>query len=197
MTSDELNQLIAIGYEQRGVEFKAPGSRGDAHLFALVAKAAMAMSNLRDGGLIVIGIAEQSGALAPMGLDSPDLASWNFDDVSAGLNAYSDPYVSVFLETVTLGSANLIVLQIAEFDDVPVLCKKACDPVLRRGACYVRTRRMPETTEVASQTEFRELLDLAIEKGVRRFVSKAHGAGLVLPTSPAEDRRFDEELVEF
>jgi hypothetical protein len=40
---------------------------------------------------------------------------------------------------------------------------------LRGGAVYTRTRRMYECAEVPGQAEMRELLELAIEKGLRKF----------------------------
>lgn len=194
MTPEELSQLIAIGHEQRGVEFKGPGPRTDTLLFARVAKAVLAMANRRDGGLVVVGVEDNDKTLTPTGLAAVDVVTWNFDDVVASLAPYADPYVSVATEIVTLNAAALLVIEVAEFDEVPILCAKAYDPVLRKGACYVRTRRMPETTEIATQTEFRELLDLAIEKGVRRFVSRARGAGLDVPSTTSDGLFFDAEL---
>lgn len=44
----------------------------------------------------------------------------------------------------------------------------------------------------------RELLDLAIDKGVRRFVERARVAGFTLPRQPDDDQgRFEEEIEDF
>ena len=89
---------------------------------------------------------------------------------------------------------------------MPHLCARAFEQTLRKGALYVRTRRIPETAEVPTQTEMRELLELATEKRLRAYVESAERAGIVLSTgreeSPEEevsDERFrgqipDEEV---
>ena len=85
-----------------------------------------------------------------------------------------------------------------EFYEIPVLCKRAFDDVLRDGACYVRTSRKPETSELPTQTEMRELLDLATEKGVRKYLERAQRMGIIsLPTVSAQvsdEERFNREL---
>ena len=111
---------------------------------------------------------------------------------------YADPGVTFELEVVELDGKNHILLQIEEFSDIPVLCKRAYDNVLRDGACYVRTRRKPETVELPTQADMRDLLDLAIEKGVIRYIEQARRMGLVsrpleLPPILGEDH-LDQEI---
>jgi hypothetical protein len=43
----------------------------------------------------------------------------------------------------------------------------------------------------------RDVLTLAIEKGVRRFVATAREAGLTLAATPADAERFADQLGEF
>ena len=91
-----------------------------------------------------------------------------------------------------------ILIEVKEFDDIPVLCKRAYDDVLRDGACYVRTSRKPETSEIPTQTEMRELLSLATEKGVRRYIEQLERLGIVsLPAvapQTVDEERFNQEL---
>jgi hypothetical protein len=58
------------------------------------------------------------------------------------------------------------VIQVFEFADLPHLCSKDYPQVLREGALYVRPRKVPETSELASSVEMREILDLATEKAL-------------------------------
>jgi predicted HTH transcriptional regulator len=203
MTPEELEELIAAGHEIRGVEFKSPGPRTDKQLFARVTRAVLSMANRPDGGTVVVGVSEPGkGSLKVSGLSVADQATWTHDEVSAGLAAYADPFVSVALETVALRGKTVLVIRVQSFAEVPVICKKDYSdpkgkPVLRAGAVYVRTRRMPETSEVPSQTEMRELLDSAIQKGVRKFLKQWSAAGLGLtpaPALPTDDEQFDSEL---
>jgi predicted HTH transcriptional regulator len=207
MTEQELAELIATGHEVPGVEFKPPGPRTDAYLFATVTRAVLGMANRADGGLVIVGVDEDAAAgLVPTGLSAQDLPTWSFDDVTAGLAAAADPFVTIVIEPSEYRGVTLLVIRVHEFETVPVICKRQfLDPrnqarqVLRPGACYVRTRRKPETSEIPSQTEMRELLDLGIRKGIRQFLERAAAAGLKLPTGTpqTDDDLFDADLGDF
>jgi hypothetical protein len=112
------------------------------------------------------------------------------------LGVYADPALHFELRLMTLSSrAAVVVIQVHEFADVPHLCAKGYDRVLRKGALYVRPRTVPETSEVADSVGMRDVLDLAIEKGVRAFVQTAVRAGLPLAKQPGpnDDERYREE----
>jgi predicted HTH transcriptional regulator len=201
-TSEDFSQILALGHERRGVEFKGPRPSTDKHFLARVARAALGMSNLRDGGMIIVGVDEVSAKLVPKGLNGADLSTWKYDDVSVRLAEYADPYVTFDLEHVEHEGADFVIIRVQEFDDVPVLCKKPYSTdgkeVLRAGACYVRSTRKPETSEIPSQAEMREVLDLALVKRLRSYISVAERAGVqvgVLPEAAAVDRlSFEGEL---
>lgn len=91
-----------------------------------------------------------------------------------------------------------MVLDIEEFPDIPVLCKRDYDNVLRSGACYVRSRRKPETSEIPTQTDMRELLDLASSKAVVRRLTEYRRMGLIpdVPLVLTDQERFDEQTGE-
>lgn len=182
MTSEELEKLLKVGYESNGVEFKGPGKRTDKDFLARVIRAVLGMSNRRDGGLIVIGVG--SNNLEPIGLSPEELNTWsNYDDVSASINEYASPSARFDIEIVEISRKFFIVLYVYEFADIPILCTKdynvAKSTVLRRGGCYVRARHKPETSEIPSEEEMRELLNLAIDKGVKDFVDRARHAGMI------------------
>jgi len=205
MTNEQFEELLAREHEITGVEFKGPGSLKDKHFCTRVVKAVLGMVNRQDGGLVVIGVSETSGILNPVGLLEEDFVTWRFDDISTAISNYADPYVHFDLSTPTVKDKRFVVLQVHEFDYIPVLCKKkyeykkqdgTFEQVLREGALYVRTRRKPETTEIPSQTEMRDLLEIAIRKGVQKFVSQAYAAGLNLSGSvqSSDQELFQQEL---
>src|SRR5918992_3524376 len=76
------------------------------------------------------------------------------------------------------------VIQVKEFADIPVLCKRSYDNVLREGACYVRSRRKPETSEIPTLADMRDLLDLATEKRLREHLALLERIGLIVLPSP-------------
>ena len=137
------------------------------------------MSNRRHGGRVIIGVRDEGDALEPIGLTDDDWRTWTFDGVADRIARYADPGVTFEIETIEYDGNRYILLQVEEFSDIPVLCKRAYGDVLRDGACYVRTRRKPETVELPTQADMRDPLDLAIEKGVIRYIEQARRMGLV------------------
>jgi hypothetical protein len=178
MNEQEFRELLAYGREQYGVEFKGPGSRKDKHLLAKVIRAVLSMANRRNGGIVIVGIEEKNGELTPVGISDADLRTWNYDDFADSVAKYADPGVTFDLQILDYGDNNYAIIDVKEFEDIPVLCKRSYQKVLRAGACYVRTRRKPETIEIPTQSEMRDLLDLATTKALRRYVSMATIAGL-------------------
>lgn len=192
----EVATLLASGHELRALEVKGPGDRTDTGLFLKVAKAALSMANHRDGGHIVIGIDDTRMAAMLPGLTRAQATSWlAYDHVSRKLAEYADPPVRFELaERVLPSQAIVVVLQIFQFDDVPLLCRRDAPGVLRKGACYVRSHRVPETAEIPTAVEMRELLDLATEKRLRAFVASAERAGVELRGGPTAAELFDAQL---
>lgn len=206
MTTDqEFAETLARGYETQGIEFKGSRPRTDKLFFAKVARAVMGMANRRDGGRVIIGIDDEGAPPTAVGLCPEDLETWRYDDVAAALSEYADPNVSFDLECLHYQGNAFVILHVHQFSDVPILCSKdypsptpGKPPICRRGACYVRSTQKPETSEIPSQEEMRELLDLATDIGVRKFISRLHRVGLadrvveVLSESDAD--RFDKQL---
>jgi hypothetical protein len=202
LTGEELESALGTGYEGRGFELKGPGRSHDKHFLAKIARAALSMGNLRDGGHVVIGINDGSPQDMLPGLDEDELASWlSYDDVSGRLAVYCDPPVRFDLAQVDLTSGVcVIVIQVHEFDDIPHLCARDYPDVLRTGALYVRSRKMPETAEVGSSVEMREILELAAQKRLRAYIETAERAGVGLSLGDAAvagraaSQQFDEQI---
>lgn len=199
MTDQEFAEILALAYERRGIEFKGPGSLKDKRLRAKVVRAMLGMTNRRDGGLVVIGVEDAGGKLKPVGLSVNDLSTWKYDDVADAVGVYADPSVSFELEIRAHQGLKFVVLEVREFEDVPVLCKRSFEDVLRQGACYVRSRRKPETSEIPTQEDMRDLLELATEKKLRGFAKLARAAGQALGgvSVPSDEALFEEQLKRF
>lgn len=203
VTQAELEQLLELGHELRHLEVKAPGGLDDNVLVARAARAVMAMGNLRDGGLVCIGIDDGQIAAMQPGLTAAQLADWtDFDKVSAALGKYSDPPVSFETHTFALSSgADVVVLEVEEFERDVHVCKKSFQGVLVDGHTYVRPRGQPRSVLPPTSADMRELHDLAVDKGVREFVRRAGAAGVHLnattpPTAATGDvdrEAFDAE----
>lgn len=195
MDERQIQEFVARGNELRGVEFKGAGARTDKAFLAKVVRAALAMSNRRDGGAIIIGIADGPPP-SIQGLAAEQVRGWSYDGLSASFAEYAEPNIQFDIEQVLVGDKVVLAIDVHEFDQIPVICKKDYPNALRGGAVYVRSHRMPESVEVPGYLEMRDLLDLATEKGVRSFVSTAQRAGIAIPPESSASP-FDEELGDY
>lgn len=191
---------MALDHELGGIEFKAPGPLTSRRLTAQVVKAMLGMANRRDGGNVIIGVADQEDLLNPVGISGDDLESWVYDDLADQVARFADPGITFELEIKEYNGNRFVIVEVEEFRDIPVICKRSYDDVLRDGACYVRTRRKPETSDIPTQVDMRDLLDLAVEKGVRNYIQQLERLGILsLPIAAppiADDERFNQELGE-
>lgn len=207
LSVDEFEQYLSVGNETRGVEFKRGGPRSDSHLFAKVVRAMIGMANRRDGGYVFIGVDEVANKPVPSGVSTPDLTGWNHDDVSAGVAPYVIPNINFELQTMSYDKKDFIIIYVHEFEDIPVVCRKEYQDsgssstgkkntlILKVGACYIRSRTKPETVDIQTEADMRDILDLAIDKGVRRFLRRASDAGFSRPEP--SNAGFNKELGDF
>ena len=114
---------------------------------------------------------------------------------------YADPAISFGTEVVAHDHKEFVVIRIDEFRDAPIICRRTFNApdgtvILREGACYVRPRRKPETTEIPTYADMRDLIDLAVQKGLRRYVELTEAAGLNVRSSvskQSDDQRFKNQ----
>ena len=193
---DALRTALALGREQRGVEFKGPGLRTDKPFLAKVVRATIGMANTPDGGTVIIGVAEKDDQLDPIGLRPDEIATWGYDDLHANVTNYADPFVEFDVGTVQMDGKQFIAIDVVEFAEMPVICKRDYADVLRDGALYVRRRGKNETVEVPSHVEMREVIERASEKSARRMlatVARLVPGAVELPEESAS-AQFDAEV---
>lgn len=190
MDERQFKDLISLGREDLRLEFKSAMRWSDALTKAKITKAALALSNVRDGGYIVIGItqSQKDEAIALTGVASDDARSYTEDAIKSYVNEYADPFVDLIVHRPVCGGMQFVVIYVREFAELPVICKKDGSEGIRRGVIYTRTRRMAESAPCPTQSELREILDLALEKAMRKQLGlqgRVYGSPIV--THPAVD----------
>lgn len=184
--------ITALGrqHESRDVEFKTSAPWSDLE-FKLI-KTIMAMANLRDGGVILVGVGE-SDKPDLAGIKAADLATYDIDEINDRVGRYASPHVDLEFGVATFESKQFLVIHVREFADSPVVCKKAHDSAsIVCGAVYMRTPGKPQTTRVMDASQMHELLELAAEKRARRILEVSRRVGMV-PEEPAA-KRFADQL---
>jgi predicted HTH transcriptional regulator len=200
VTSQELINFILHGREERNLEYKGPMSWKERDVKIEITRSILGMANLRDGGSIIIGV--ENEAFTPVGMQLDQAQSFTQDKVDDFVRNYADPFVETKVTQVPYNGKDFIVIQIREFELLPVICKKDGKLRngklrLRRGVIYTRSRGKSETIEVPSQTEMREIIDLAVDKGIRRFIERMGRTGVLeIVMEPSDVEKFDQQLEE-
>jgi hypothetical protein len=156
----------------------------------------MAMGNLRDGGIIVIGASERGDDWELTGIEQDNLSTYDVDDITDAINKYASPPIQVEIVRVKYRNGKeFLAFQIREFDHTPYVCRKN-GPVgvglLYEGEVYIRPPGKPQTKKTTNAQEMDDLLELAAEKRARRMVETSRRIGFV--TSQNSTQHFENEL---
>src|SRR5699024_8138875 len=110
MTYEQLKTLIEGQTENPSLDFKADSPLRVQRL----AKDIIAMSNVRDGGLIVIGVSDGN------------LTTYNKDHMKDKLTKYTDPPVDFDLHFPSDNNGKtFVVIKVHPFKEIPVICELA------------------------------------------------------------------------
>ncbi len=88
------------------------------------------------------------------------------DDINDQLRRYADPPFSVEVMRGTVQGPLFVVIRVPPFRELPTICKRD-GTEMREGAIYTRSIHKPETIEVRSQSEMREIVERAVDIGIR------------------------------
>lgn len=198
---DELLDRLFSGElrETRNMEFKRSYTWSNPQHRHKIVKTALALANVRDGGYLIFGIEDHGGVFEPVGMSEDDYNMLDGDDILAEVNNFADPFVDLQLVKKDRDGMKFAFLRVFEFAEIPVICKRQGEVNLRPGVVYTRATRIPESVPVPSQTEMREIIELAVDKGIRHFEARQQrqfaAQQVIEQVSIVNDNeKFDEEL---
>lgn len=199
-----VDRIETIG-ESRNQELKSSMDWNDENTKFKVTKAILALSNVRDGGILIFGAEEkQDKSYDSKGMTISHFQSFDKDHIADHVGKYTSPYATFEVEKIDDSNKRFIVISVDEFAESPVICKKAyyvagkCQ--IQEGDICTRTRNTkPQSSKVTSYLDMRDILDLATEKGVRLFVERSTRAGMFkVGGSDEEDKeQFKRQLADF
>ena len=180
--------------EEQGVDFKesAPWEK----LRWRITHTALGMGNLRDGGIVVVGVSERDAEWTLTGIDDAHLRTFEPDTVIDQVNSYVSPHVDLDVVRVVFDTKTFLSIFCREFRDTPLVCKKdgPRKSGIQKGRVYVRPPGLARTTMISRAEEMQDLLELAAEKRARAFMEMAYRVGFPRPPSSTPAGRFDREL---
>ena len=186
MSQTEIEEVIKYPNEERYLEFKGPVS-WNGEIKVKITKSIMALANLRDGGWIVIGKEEQSDrSFRLIGLSQQESDTYDSDEIKAFVYARAEPPVSFDVVKTDFEKKRFVLIKVSEFAEVPIICKKSDGNILHCGQVYVRSKGKPESIPIPSDAEMREIIEIAVDKGVRNFVKRLQRTGIWAPREQAQ-----------
>lgn len=191
---ERIDSYLDLLSESRNVDFKE--SQPYDVLKHKIIKAALAMSNIRNGGLVIVGVSERGPERTLEGISAAHLDTYDVDVMLDQIHAHASPEVGVDVVTHVRDGKTFLVISIHEFDSDLVICRKdgPTGEGIEKGRVYIRPAGKPQSRAVASSEEMREIADLAAEKKARQLIAASERIGMV--AAPGAQEKFDEELDE-
>ena len=184
MNTAELEALLEGAAETPSLEFKAAMDWNRNGL----TKDILAMSNVQDGGVIIIGVADNT--FERQGLTQAQIETYNIDIMKDQVSPYAHPFVDfrVTFPKDTAGKT-YAAIEVAPFTEIPVVCARSGHDVNEGDIYYRSTDRRPQSARVSSSHDMREV----IERAIARRRNKLVHIGLVQQEGNIEDT-LDAEL---
>jgi predicted HTH transcriptional regulator len=191
MTTTELEQLLEAGIETPRIEYKGP-CEWDVDLFA---KDILAITNIEDGGWIVIGIQETSNEYERVGVTEAQAQSFVIDTMRDQFSKFADSHVtfSAYFPK-DKNDTKFVVIKVDEFREIPVICIKSSDSAGTKAPIiyYRNTDKKVESGPISNYHDLRNL----IERGAAKVRRRWKELGLEVPdTFDKKLRQEFEELI--
>lgn len=185
---ERAREAIRGGGEFPSVEFK-----GDACYSSLqykIIKTCMAMSNLPDGGVIVIGVAQNGGRLEPVGVSLDNEVTYETETIYEDVNKYASPPIPLRTFPIAVVQFRFVAIVIPPFERTPVVCRRNSpgdvSEKLTRGTVYIRTGSPVASQQIQSAEQMEDLLQhatsLRLAATMRILQSSGATESFIVPT---------------
>lgn len=180
--SEELQQFIFRGSEQVNIEYKQSMNWGNTDAKIVILKAMLAMSNTKDGGVIVVGVNDDG---EPKGMNKKDLESYIYDYIAAW---FKDKIMPMIDFTINCGKVLkskeeilfFVIIEVRESKNLPIIytgknvqTKSYKKPTsLRKNALYVRSKSPIESREISNYSEWQDFVELLLVRNQDALAEK-------------------------
>jgi hypothetical protein len=167
---EDLKVLIDLRSENRNLDYKETILWDSDHKDEKrkIIKDILAMANTQDGGVIICGIRDEDYEL--VGVSDQCFEGIDTTKINDLLHNYSEPEFSCNLYKIKINNKKIIVIEVPEFTEEPIICKKDAHSsvdnnrlILKEAQIYIRTDKA--TSEpITSVALMRKLLGMALRK---------------------------------
>lgn len=204
LSDQDIAQLIGLRTENKNLDYKRSVNWGSCSKDEKVkiVKDILAIANTQDGGRIVFGVEDENFDFT--GMQPDDISSFDPTTVNEFSHKYTDPKHSCNIYRKEIDGKPLVVIEVPEFAETPIICKKdyhsstdSSEQILRKGQIYIRTDKATSEA-ISSPEEMRELLGRALTKKgdellhlIDRLIK-----GKPLKSSDQSKEKYDAEIKE-
>lgn len=162
---ERVRELIRLGNENVNLDYKGPFAWNEASADEKcdIAKDVLAFANARDGGVILIGVDDKTGELE--GLTEEQAASFDQTKFNDFVHKYTDPRHTVGVQRLVVDGKRVVIIDIPEFADVPILCARDANSssnpkkLILRNACLYKRTEKASSEPIEDADSMRELLN--------------------------------------
>ncbi|WP_166333003.1 AlbA family DNA-binding domain-containing protein [Sphingobacterium chungjuense] len=167
MIYEQLKSLIEGQTENPSLDFKADCSLN----LRKLAKDIIAMSDVRDGGLIVMGVKERNTGFEATGVSEANLTTYNKDQMKDKLMKYADPPVDFDLHFPSDGNGKtFVVIKVHPFKEIPMICVRDWDKDLVANTIYYRnTNQRVQSAAISNAHDLRAVIEHAAIKMFQKY----------------------------
>jgi predicted HTH transcriptional regulator len=161
-----------------------------------ITRSSMAMTNLRDGGMIIIGVSDVDGVWQLTGVLSEHLVTYDVDAMLIFINSYASPALQPVVVSHTYQENTYLVIELPQFDRIPIVCQGQHDVgKLLKGRVYIRPAGFAESRPIDHELEMHDLLEIASNNQARYLIARAQGVGMIIPEVANEfAKKLDDEV---
>ncbi len=171
-TEDKIQEILQGNAEGLNTEFKSSFDFAEnTWMREKLIRSIFAMSNVRDGGNIVVGIKEKEDkTLDYSGVENEHLPSFNGEDLKSKVESFSSSPVNYEIGVGTYRGKNYIVISVAEFTLNPCICRRNGEhkeKILEEGAIYVRTLKdKPSSVRLSNPVDVQDFIERVADKQI-------------------------------
>lgn len=190
----DYESLLERGYETQNIDYK----ESRAWNIKDFAKHILAMSNIENGGFIIIGMRETQNGYERTGVLYEHIQTYDIDIMKDQMSIYADPWTNLVMHIHSDKTGKkYIFIKIFEFDEVPVICKKDCNETKQNTIYYRNSNRRPESAPISNTSDFKNLLERAAIKLMKKYLKlglKISTENLEITSEKPDDKtKYKEE----